>query len=54
MKEKLKTGPILGQHVSYDMKIRPKPGPRGVNKLHPVGSGLKCRVLIQDYNKCTV
>lgn len=33
--------------VSYDVKIVPKPGPRGIKKSGPDGLGLKYRALVQ-------
>ncbi len=44
-KEKPKTGPRAGSRLNYDVKIVPKPGPRGVKKSGPAGAGLKCRAL---------
>ncbi len=44
-KEKPKTGPRLSPHLNYDVKISPKPGPRGIKKSGPIGPGLKCRAL---------
>ncbi len=38
-KEKPKTGLRLDPRLNYDVKIGPKPGPRGVKKSGPVGAG---------------
>ncbi len=44
-KEKPKTGPRPGPRLNYDVKIGPKPSPRGVKKSGSVRPGLKCRAL---------
>ncbi len=44
-KEKPKTGPRPGPLLNYDVKIGPKPSPRGVKKSGPIGAGLKCSAL---------
>ncbi len=37
-----------GPGLRYAVNFVPKPGPMGVNKLGPVGLGLKCRSLPQS------
>ncbi len=51
-KEKSKTGPRPGLRLNYDVKIGPKPGPRGVKKSGPIGPGQKCRALIRLHVSC--
>ncbi len=44
-KKKHKTGPRPSPCLNYDVKIGPKPGPRGVKKSGPIRPGPKCRAL---------
>ncbi len=39
IKEKRKTGPRPGLRLNYDVKIGPKPGPRGVKKSRALSHG---------------